>query len=160
VEGRQNVVLAFERILQPETGTPVLPETGDREAKLNISVIFTSVASTLNALKRAGALAARFGARITLLVPQVVPFPMPLESPPVLLDWSERRFRVIAERSPVETTVQIFLCRDRLETLVSVLRAGSIVVLGAPHRWWPTAEARLARKLRKSGHEVILAEME
>ena len=154
------MVLAFERLLRPEAGDPVRPDAGDREARLNISVIFTSVESTLSALNRAGALASSLGARITLLVPQVVPFPLPLESPPVLLDWNEKRFRVIADESPVDTTVQIFLCRDRLEALTSVLRASSIVVVGAAKRWWPTAEARLARKLRKAGHEVIVAEME
>jgi hypothetical protein len=153
-------VLAFERIPRPETGHPVRVEAEDRKATPNISVIFTSAAPTLNALKRAGALATRYGARITLLVPQVVPFPLPLENPPVLIDWDEQRFQAIAGESPVGTTVQIFLCRDRLETLTAVLRPGSIVVLGAPKRWWPTAEARVARKLRKAGHEVILAEME
>ena len=153
-------MLAFERVLRPETGHPVRPQAKDREARLNITVLFTSVESTLNALRRAGELASSLGGRITLLVPQVVPFPLPLESPPVLLDWSEKRFRVIASQSPVETAVQIFLCRDRLETLASVLSSGSLVVVGAPRRWWPTAEARLARRLRKSGHEVILAETE
>ena len=56
------------------------------------------------------------------MVPQVVPYPLPLESPPVLIDWNERRFRVIADESPVETTVRIYLCRDRLETLTAVLK--------------------------------------
>ena len=153
-------MLAFERILQPGTAQPVRRETEDREPRLNISVIFTSVESTLKALKKAGALATSLGARITLVVPQVVPYPRPIESPPVLIDWNERRFRVIAEQSPVETTVRIYLCRDRLETLTSVLNSGSIVILGARRRWWPTAESRLARSLRKAGHEVIVAEME
>lgn len=160
VEGRQKIVLAFEKILHVEKGRPVRPKAEGREPRLNISVIFTSVDSTLKALKKAGALATSLGARITILVPQPVPYPLPLESPPVLLDWNERRFRVIASESPVETTVRIYLCRDRLETLASVLNSGSIVVLGARKKWWPTAEARLARSLRKAGHEVIVAELE
>ena len=150
-------MLAFERILQPGTAQPVRPEVEGREPRLNISVIFTSVESTIKALTKAGALATSLGARITLVVPQVVPYPRPIESPPVLIDWNERRFRVIAEQSPVETTVRIYLCRDCLETLASVLNSGSIVVLGARRRWWPTAESRLARSLRKAGHEVIVA---
>jgi hypothetical protein len=123
-------------------------------------VVFTSAQSTLTALKKAGTLASSMGARITLLVPQVVPYPLPLESPPVLLDWNEKRFRVIANESRVETTIRIYLCRDPLEALISVLGAGSVVVLGGRKRWWPTKETRLARKLRKSGHEVILTETE
>ncbi len=153
-------MLALERILLPQTGRPARPETEAAELRLNISVIFTSVESTLSALERAGAMATSLGARITLLVPQVVPHPVPLESPPVLLDWNEKRFHVIANQSPVQTTVRIYLCRDRVETLVSVLRPGSIVVVGSRTRWWPTREERLARKLRKAGHEVIVAAME
>ena len=43
----------------------------------------------------------------------MVPYPLPLTSPPVLLDFSERQFRVLASQSPVETIVRIYLCRDR-----------------------------------------------
>lgn len=160
MEGRKNILLAFERILQPSTGHPARPEAEKTEQRLNISVIFTSVEATLTALKRAGTLASSLGARITLLVPQVVPYPLPLESPPVLLDWNERRFRVIASESPVETTVRIYLCRDSFETLASVLGAGSIVVIGGRKRWWPTREKNLARQLRRAGHEVVLTETE
>jgi hypothetical protein len=90
----------------------------------------------------------------------VVPYPLPLESPPVLVEFNEKRFRVIASQSPVETKVQIYLCRDQFEALTLVLNPASVVVLGGPKRWWPTQERRLARKLRKAGHEVILKETE
>jgi hypothetical protein len=151
---------AFERILSPEAARPVTPETGGAGSRLDISVVFTSVESTLAALAKAGALAASLGARISLVVPQIVPYALPLESPPVLLDWNEARFRAIADRSPVETAVRIYLCRDRLETLVSNLPAGSLVVMGSRKRWWPTADDRLARSLRKAGHDVIVAATE
>jgi hypothetical protein len=154
------MVLAFERILDPKLGRPVRPELDAAEAKLDISVVFTSVESTLAALRKAGSLATSLGARITLLVPQIVPYPLPLESPPVLLDWSEHRFRVIATQSPVETAVRVYLCRDRQDALASVLRVGSLVVIGCRKSWWPDSDYRLARKLRKAGHEVIVAAME
>lgn len=150
--------LAIEKILIPATGRPTqLPaiETGQR---LNIAVVFTSVESTLAALKEAGALAGSLGARITLMVPQVVPFPLPLETPPVLVEFNENRFRVMASESPVETGVQIFLCRDRFETLAAVLKPGSIVVVGGRNRWWPTKEEVLARQLRRAGYEVLFKE--
>ena len=123
-------------------------------------MIFTSAESTLAALKEAGALASSLGARITLLVPQVVPFPRPLESPPVLIEFNERRFRILANQIAVETSVRIYLCRDGLETLTSVLSPGSIVVLGGRKRWWPTREKKLARRLRRAGHEVVFKETE
>ena len=151
---------AIEKILAPSTGHPEWPSTTEADQKLSIAVIFTSVESTLAALKEAGTLATSLGARITLLVPQVVPYPLPLESPPVLLEFNERRFRLIASQSPVETTVRIYLCRDGLETLMNVLSPGSIVVIGGQKRWWPTREKKLARQLRREGHEVFFKETE
>ena len=150
--------LALEKTLIPATACPAGKPTAQVEPKLNIDVIFTSVDSIPGALKRATDLASRLGARIRLVVPQVVPYPLPLASPPVLLDWSERRFRAIAAESPVETTVEIYLCRDRLATLLAVLKPNSVVVLGGRKRWWPTSEKLLASRLRAAGHDVILAD--
>ena len=153
-------MLVLERRLQSEIGRPAYPKAAELDAALTICVVFTSVESTLAALKRAGKLASSLGVRITLLVPQIVPYPLPLKSPPVLLDWNERRFQVIAGESPVETVVRIYLCRDRLEILESILSPRSIVVVGSRKRWWPTAERRLAASLRHCGHEVVLVETE
>ena len=153
--------LAIQKILTPATGLPAHPGIREAERGLNISVVFTSVESTLAALKEAGSLASSLGARITLLVAQVVPYPLPLETPPVLVEFNEKRFRVIASDSPVETHVQIYLCRDNVQTLTQVLVPGSIVVVGGRKRkWWPTADEMLARELRRAGHEVIFKETE
>jgi hypothetical protein len=153
--------LALEKVLIPGTGHPAIPGSEDTDPRLNISVIFTSVEATLAAMRKAGGLASSLGARITILAPQIVPFPLPLESPPVLLDWNERRFRAIANQSPVETIVRLYLCRDEVETLKKALRPRSVVVIGGRKRRWPfTREKRLAATLRRAGHEVIVSELE
>jgi hypothetical protein len=141
------------------TGIPYGPAAGTVDSKLNIAVIFTSIESTLSALRKAGVLASRLRARITLIVPQVVPYPLPLNCSPVPPDFNERHFRVIAGDSPVETRVQIYLCRDRMEVLRRVLKPHSVVVIGASKSWWPTREKRLARQLHRSGHEVVYADV-
>src|SRR5204863_6576116 len=110
---------------------PIRHDPERTDSGLNIGVVFTSIDATLTALRKAGELAASLGARVTLRVPQVVPYPLPLETPPVLLEFNERRFRLIAcQSSPMETRVRIFLCRDRFRTLNSVLSPRSLVVLG------------------------------
>ena len=152
--------LAAEKVLVPATGQPTLPSKEQADQKLNIAVVFTSVEATLAALREAAALAQSLRARIQLVVPQVVPYPLPLESPPVLVEFSERRFRVVAAESLVETSVQIYLCRNRFDTLSSFLKRGSIVVLGGPKKWWPTKDELLARRLRNAGYEVIYKETE
>src|ERR1700733_7525772 len=106
--------LTIEKMPARATGHPARSVADDANQKLKIAVLFTSVESTLAALKEAGDLANHLGAQITLVVPQIVPYPLPLEGPPVPAEFSERRFRVIASESPVETTVRIYLCRDRL----------------------------------------------
>jgi hypothetical protein len=154
------MALALERLIAPASGVPARPFPEESDSKLEITVVFTSVDATLAALKEAGNLAENLGARITLLVPQIVPYPLPLTSPPVLVDFNERRLRVIASHCCVETRVSIYLCRDTLETLKSVLKPGSLVVVGTRRRWWPTSERKLAAKLRHSGYEVVVTERE
>ena len=155
------MLLALEKLVIPATGHPVPPRAQELDRRLNISVVFTSVKATLAALRKAGALASSLNARITLLVPQVVPYPLPLESPPVLLDWNEKRFRTIANESPVETTVRLYLCRDSFETLKNILSPKSLVVIGGSKGWWRfSRERRLARSLRHAGHEVVFTETE
>jgi hypothetical protein len=146
------MTLALQKLLDPAAG--------ESESRLNLDVVFTSVEPTLAALKTAGALARRLNARITLVVPQIVPYPLLLKTPPVLIEFNERRFRIIASQCPVAVTVRIYLCRDTAETLAGVLKPDSVVVLGGRRRWWPTAEKRLARKLRRVGHKVIFTETE
>jgi hypothetical protein len=153
--------IAIEKTLLTATGHPTEQAIEESDHRLNIFVPFTSTGSTLVALREAGKLADSLGARITVFVPQVVPYPLPLENPPVLVEFNEKRFRLIASQSSVETTVHILLCRDKVRTLASVLKRGSIVVLGGRKRcWWPTREEVLARGLRRAGHEVIFKEME
>src|SRR5437868_1570603 len=86
VRGRNNMSLAIEKILAPAIGHPPQSSGDVADQTLNISVVFTSLESTLAALKEAGNLASSLGAHITLLVFQMVPYPLPLETPPVLLE--------------------------------------------------------------------------
>jgi hypothetical protein len=152
------MALVFEKPLGPWPLEPRAPDAKPLESSLSIAVVFTSVEGTLAALRKAGDLARNLNASIHVIVPQIVPYPLPLTSPPILLDFSERRFRIIAGEATVQTTVRIHLCRDRLDMLKAELPPGSIVVLGTRKTWWPNADRRLALKLRRTGHEVIVAE--
>lgn len=147
----------LEKVLKPQVARPE-PSAREENAKLHITVVFTSVDSTLHALREAGKLASRLNAALTLIVPQIVPYPLPLSSPPVLLDFTERCFRVLAGESPVETTVRIYLCRERDAMLRAALEPRSLVVIAAPKHWWPTADKATVRRLRREGHEVLFIE--
>jgi hypothetical protein len=160
-EGAQiEMAFVLEKPLAPSVAGPSPSEIDGGANNLDVSVIFTSVGPTLGALRKAAVFAKRLAGRITLVVPQIVPYPLPLSSPPILLDFNEKRFVTLCSESRVATTVCIYLCRDRLQALAKILRPSSVVVLGTRKRWWPTAESRLAKRLRSMGHEVVLVETE
>ena len=146
-------------LLDVEKAPPATSSGENADHDTGVAVIFTSVEPTLRALQEAGALARRLDARVTLVVPQLVPHPLPLTSPPVLREFNERRFRIIAGATMVETDVLIYLCRDRWDALAIALKPHSLVVIGG-HRRWRSSEERLARKLRRAGHVVIFLEVE
>jgi len=150
--------LTFNQFSNLEIGRLEPASTEEQEPSLDVTVVFTSRDATVAALKRAAALAESLGARISLVVPQIVPYPLPLTNPPVSLEFQERRFREMAAASPVEIHVQLFLCRDELDTLKRVLKPHSLIVIGGRNRLWPSREKRLARKLRGEGHEVLFTE--
>jgi hypothetical protein len=154
---RREVSLILERPV-PAIGVPGWPGGCEGDPRFELSVLFTSFDATIAALKMAAALASGLSARITLVVPQVVPYPLALENPQVLLEFTHKRLGVVATDIPVETTIRTYLCRDRLVTLSAVLKPGSIVVIGARKKWLPTREKILARRLRRFGHDVILTE--
>jgi len=144
--------LALERVLAPASGFPAPQRSGRRSRAQRRRCLYVGPVN-IGGAEESWRLANRLSGRITLVVPQVVPYPSAHQSARPA-DWNEKRFRVIAGESPVETTVQIYLCRDRLETLTAVLspaRSSSSV----SQRWWPTAEQRLVRTLRPRGQEVI-----
>ena len=122
-----------------------------------VAVIYTAVDATVTALQTAASLASRLKARIVLVGFQIVPYPCALNNPPVRTDFQERRLCAIAMQADVQTEVRIYLCRDRLQALELVLDPHSPIVIGGRKRPWPTAETRLARGLRRAGHEVIFA---
>src|ERR1700690_2587746 len=131
-------------------------QLSERRATLEVTVLFTKVAATLRALKMAAELAHNLNGRIRLLVPQIVPYPLPLERPAVSAEFNRRRIQTLASQRSIDTRVELWLCRDRYDALSRALEPEALVVIGVRRSWWPAAEKALARKLRRKGHEVIL----
>lgn len=125
--------------------------------RLRIHVLYTNFRDTRIALKAAVEMSALLESEIALIVPQIVPFPLPLEDPPVPLEFASERIRSLAESTAVELHGFIYLCRNPLDTLIQELPARSVVVIGARRNWPFGKSKRLARALRRNGHEVILA---
>jgi hypothetical protein len=150
----------FEKLHAQETELPKRQDVDKLDSRLPLVVVFTSSEATVLALKRAAILASRLHARVELIVTQIVPYFLPLDLPPVDLNFCRRRLCALARETPVEPSVRLFLCRDRLATLKKVLKPHSLIVVGGRKRWWAMEEKSLARKLRRAGHDVIFTETE
>ena len=145
--------------IRTEIGETETPDIGP-EPETAVYVIFTSINWTLNALQKAREIARPVGAAIVVVAVQVVPFPLPLDKPPVPMDFVIRRFEERAEELPEKTKISAYLCRDQMVALKRVLNRNCPVIMGVRKKIWPTRDKRLARKLRRAGYQVILVEME
>jgi hypothetical protein len=119
-----------------------------------VTVVFTAAEGTPAALRVASGLAQNLGARIRLIVTEVVPFCFPLDKPPVSVDFLERRPLALVSESEIdesdmdepdieesdidaeEVNIEIYLCRDRREYLRLSLKPRSLVVIAGRGRWW------------------------
>lgn len=155
-----DMAVVLETSPVPQLPRSPVTEYESKDALPEITVVFTSIRTTPPALRKAGVLARKLDVRITLVVTQIVPYPLPLAEPPVLLEFIQERVSTLASDTHVEATVRICLCRDRFDALTEVLKPESFVVIGGRRRWWLTADMRLARRLRRAGYEVVFVETE
>jgi hypothetical protein len=125
---------------------------------LEVNIIFTNEQATAAALKAAGALALDLGVCLRVRAAIAVPYALPLDRPLVPVRITEHLLSDLVgrmEHPGLESTINLYLCRNRLQTLSRVLPSNSVVVIGGRKHWFPTAESRMAKTLRSQGHRVV-----
>src|ERR1700722_17889846 len=93
----------------PQLSRPEAQQT----TRFEVIVLFTDIPGTAVALSKANEWAGELDARILVLVPCVVPYPLPVEKPAVAWDFLRAQFEILTARQSVETRVAIGLCRNR-----------------------------------------------
>jgi hypothetical protein len=141
--------IPHEPLLKPAGPDTAAGDTGDRT--LDIKVLFTDPEETERALLHARLFASGLDARIEVVVPQVVPWPLPLVKPDVDGGVRAEMLAGIVERCDVAARVSVYLCRDEQTLLDEVLPPRALVIAGG---------MRKARALRRRGHSVIVADNE
>ena len=135
---------------------PIILPAEENSHKFSMAVVFTTSAATLTALQYAAAWVAQLEARLRIIVPQVVPYPLPLDRPCVPPEFRVRAVRAWCEQEAIGARIEIHLCRNACECLKQGLAPASLVLLGVRKTWWPfTSEARLVRALQQAGHQVL-----
>jgi hypothetical protein len=111
------------------------------------------------ALRLAGDLTHELHAHLRLVMTYEVPYPLPLDRPAVTVSVLEAQVRRWAEQAGWEVAGEIYLCRDKWQTLKRLLRPGSLLVVGGRTHWWSSGAQALAHHLEKDGYQVIFAEL-
>jgi hypothetical protein len=124
------------------------------EAELDLVIPFTTPRLTRTALQAANRMGEGLQSAIRVLKIQVVPYPLQIDQSPVVLDFLKAQLRKLQSTLPVRA--EILMTRDFEPTLESALNQHSIVVLASPMRPWRTRTERLADRLRRSGHTVVM----
>jgi hypothetical protein len=142
--------------MSTQTGIRVIQSLG-LVPKPNATVFFvcTSIDWPLELLEKAQEIAGFACADIRVVALQVVPFPLPLDEPPVPSKFIVSRFQEKACEFANRIKVSVYFCRDPLEALKRILKPNYPVIIGVKKRFWPTRDERLARKLRSAGFNVI-----
>ena len=121
-----------------------------------IYVIFTDIVGTKAALFAAARLAHGLDLPLLLLAARRVPYPLPLEEPPISVEFTEHEMYALVSDLDAEIAVQILLCREPEEALRGALRPEALVVIGKGKGWWRSRYRNLARRLRADGRHLVL----
>lgn len=122
---------------------------------LSIAVPFTTPELTRSALRHTG-ICTDLDVHVSLVDVQVVPFPCPLDQPPIDKKFSERRLQELIKESRVPGQATVLYTRNLLDGFLRALEPKALVVMATKKHWWPTREEKLARDLSKAGHQVML----
>src|SRR5471030_559610 len=122
-----------------------------------VYVMATSVDSMRVALTTGVPLARGSGARLVVLVPQIVPYPLPVDAPTDVTAFTERRYRELVHDARGEAEIRVCLCRTPRDVLRLLPVASTVVVGGRVGPAWPSHEERLSRDLIRLGHHAVFA---
>lgn len=132
-------------------------------APLHLSVVYTSPKATRTALRAAVQLASDLDARIRVIVPKTVPYPLAIDNPPVSMRFDRQKTMAFVDEIAKEASVLMCYCRDEVEALLYLFGSGlpparsrSVIVIGGKdRRWFSTKAQRIARRLREAGCRVV-----
>jgi len=131
------------------------------DSRFQVTVVATTREGTLAALKTGAALAKNIGAPITLATVQVLRSHLPLELPPFMVEFFEKKAFALVSDAGIRdraVTIQIWFCHDQKKCLRQALGPQNLVVIGGTRRWFRREEQKLEEWLCREGYPTIFAD--
>src|SRR5262249_29351427 len=120
------------------------------DSQPTIHVFATTFDGTRAALAAAVPLARGSSAKLVLIVPRIVPYPLELDAPCESTTFVVKQYAAAIERLGGNATIDVCACRRLDDIVTRVVAAGSTIVVGGPvGRWLTTPEERLANRLSR-----------
>ena len=129
-------------------------------AALEVNVLCTGMPATVKAIDSAAELARGLNARLHLLVAQVVPYAVPLESPPVLVEFQEALFRDMRGVMAWKPMSISSSAGTRGDVRCGSSAPRSVVVLGARRRMVASRETLARRCAARATRSLCVYEEE
>jgi hypothetical protein len=132
------------------------------DSEFRVTVVATTTAGTIAALRTAVTLAAGLCAKIRLVAVEEVPFRHSLDNPPASADFLQRRMQILVCAAGIraeEVAIDVRLCRDFDEGLRWILPVRSLVLIGGKRFGWYRRERALQKSLVDLGHQVVFADL-
>ena len=120
-------------------------------------VLATSFDGMRAALTTGVPLARGSHARLVVLVPQIVPYPLEVDGPTDATAFTERRYRDLVRAAHGDAEIRVCLCRSPRDVVKSIPACSTVVVGGRTGSIWPSDEERLSRQLIREGHHAVFA---
>ena len=150
---------------------PIFPEppSATRESssatvrRLQIFVLFNGPEATTVALRTANSFASGLGGDILIAAPQLVPYPLPLNSPDIDREALLRQINQSVQESHIACPIRkvlISYARDCRDAWRELLPSHCIVVVGKPAWRFPILRLHAwlsVKSLSRLGHEVVEA---
>jgi hypothetical protein len=141
------------------SGLRTLRDTPADSDCLRLSVVFKTVEGNRAALLAAKSMSACLGADVALIEPQVVPYPLALDRPPLSPVVTFRTLGELAHSVAMRPSLYVCVCRDVLEGLLGIMPVDMPILFGLRSRrlvpGFLLRPVRLAAALRRHGCEVV-----
>ena len=122
-----------------------------------VFVVATTIDGTRAALTAGVPLARGSRARLVVLVPQIVPYPLAVDGPAEATVFNERRHRDLVREADGDAEIRVCLCRTPNDVLHAIPPKSTVVVGGPSGAVLPSREERLSRQLTRMGHHTVFA---
>jgi hypothetical protein len=135
---------------------------GKQAQLLSVNVVYTGPVVTIRALRAGNVLAQDLSATVHIRAMIPVPRQLAIKFAFTSVQSLKGLLRSLIERAGskgCEYVLHIYLCRNRMETLLSVLRSSSLLVIGDRRRLWPTAKTGLSKAAISTRHSVAFVDL-